>query len=45
MAAKNEERMKAGKAGDPVQNFAEGRTIDQVGKMAVVSSETAVKLR
>jgi hypothetical protein len=45
MAAKNEARMKAGKAVDPVQIFAEGRTVDQVGKMAGVSSETARKAK
>jgi hypothetical protein len=45
MAAKSEERMKAGKAVDPGQNFAAGRTVDQVGKLAGVSSETARKAK
>ena len=45
IAAKKEERMKAGKAVDPVQNFAEGRTVDHMGKMAGVSSETARKAK
>lgn len=45
IAAKKEERMKAGRAVDPVQNFAEGRTVDHVGKMAGVSSETARKAK
>jgi hypothetical protein len=45
IAVKKEERMKAGKAVDAVQNFADGRTADQVGKMAGVSSETARKAK